>query len=287
MHANDWISKTHLFLPYFLQHHLANLDMPAAFSLCHHYSHLSYFPHALEILLHYVLDDEVENERKDEKQTDVLQRPPPLLPSVIFFLQNSLSINVYLDIIVQCTRKTELRSWRTLFTYLPPPKELFEQALKFKSLKTAAGYLLVLQALDDDSEGNETRIEDHAVRLFGLASLKEDWDLCGELARFLIALDASGDLLRRTIARVGLRPGQNPDSTSVDNSTIDMRGLGLSLPAPSLSSSLSPSPSSLSPRQTYCLDRKSSDISSTASGGSLDNPPNRVGDGTVGAEGST
>lgn len=195
---------------------------------------------------------------------------------MISFLQASLPANIYLDIIVQCTRKTELRSWRTLFAHLPPPKDLFEQALRFKSLKTAAGYLLVLQAFDEDEgplesgENSDSRSEDYGVRLLGLAAQNGDWDLCAELARFLMALDSSGDLLRRTVDRVGLRRGTesrndpNPRTTS---------GLGLTFPILSSSSHSSVSTSSsLSPNRLYesprahtnhdrHLERKRSDIS--------------------------
>lgn len=241
--------------------------MSAALSLCHHFSHLSYFPHALEVLLHHVLDDEVDNESKDNRLNIPSEERKPLLPSVISFLQASLPASVYLDIIVQCTRKTELRSWRTLFAYLPPPKDLFEQALKLNCLKTAVGYLLVLQAFDDEEEGHEARIEDYVVRLFMLATQKGDWELCAELARFLIALDASGDMLRRAVARVGLRnPGNLPVAGNLNGSSSSVRGLGLTVPSgagPGSWSSLSPSSaSSVSPHRR--VDR---DDASASSGG--------------------
>ncbi|KAJ5131864.1 hypothetical protein N7448_006022 [Penicillium atrosanguineum] len=114
--------RTHLFLPYFLQYSLTNLGTPAALSLCRHFSHLSYFAHGLEILLHHVLDEEVDNPTRANKSTDPNVHEGPLLPTVISFLQATLPTREYLDIVVQCTRKTELRFWRTLFTYLPPPK---------------------------------------------------------------------------------------------------------------------------------------------------------------------
>lgn len=221
--------------------------MPAALSLCHNYSDLSYFPHALEILLHHVLDDEVDNQASDQKRLGV-SHPRPLLPSVLSFLQASLPAPRYLDILVQCTRKTELRSWRTLFAHLPPPRELFEQALKLDSLKTAGGYLLVLQEIDD-KEGGE--LEDYVVRLLKLASQKADWELCKELARFLIALDASGDILRRSINKAGLNIGNSssqlknlntPNGTSDSSAHEPNQGLGLSFShrRPTSSSTLIP-----------------------------------------------
>lgn len=223
--------------------------MPAALSLSHYYKHLSYYAHALEILLHNVLDETVAAEESKSGAGADGQTPQSLLPSVISFLQASLPADVYLDIIVQCTRKNEIRSWRTLFAHLPPPKDLFEQALRLKSLKTAAGYLLVLQALDEEEDGSDARIEDSAVRLLRLAAQREDWDLCAELARFLVALDSSGGLLQRAIDRVGLRRS----ASGTNDNSISMKGLGLALPSAGSSSSL------LSPQRIH---RQDSDLSS-------------------------
>lgn len=109
---------------------------------------------------------------------------------------------------VQCTRKTEVRSWRTLFSYLPPPAELFEESLQKGSLKTAGGYLLVLHTFEELSSSSE-----QLVRLLARARDAEDWELCKELARFLTALDESGATLREALELVELRspraePGQ-------------------------------------------------------------------------------
>jgi hypothetical protein len=211
---------------------------------------LSYFAHGLEILLHHVLDDEVDNESRANKTDNPQDRADPILPTVIAFLQASLPTREYLDIVVQCTRKTELRSWRTLFAYLPPPKDLFEQALRLDSLKTAVGYLLVLQAFEDEEQGHDGRIEEYVVRLIALASQKGDWELCAELARFLIALDASGEMLRRAIARVGLRSNSGSSTKGSFSApaarfgSAGVQGLGLNLPIRSPSwSSLSPTSS--------------------------------------------
>ncbi|KKZ57983.1 hypothetical protein EMCG_05535 [[Emmonsia] crescens] len=230
--------RTQLFLPYLLQHNLSQLDTPAALSLCHHYSHLSYFPHALEILLHHVLDDEVDNQDREAEHDGTPSRQ--LLPTVLSFLQSAMPTDVYLEILVQCTRKTELRSWRTLFAHLPPPKELFEQALKLNSLKTAGGYLLVLQAFDEKEDGGaDEGIEDSVVRLLKLASQKDDWELCGELARFLIALDGSGQTLQRAVVKVGLRNGIHSSSNALNGDQAEngtgslsgtLQGLALTLP---------------------------------------------------------
>jgi hypothetical protein len=157
--------------------------------LAQQYQGLEYFAHALEILLHHVLDEEVD------------ANPPPapehaILPRVLSLLS---SFKQYLDIVVQCTRKTELRSWRTLFAYLPPPQELFEESLQRGSLKTAGGYLLILHTLDEVAATSE-----QSIRLLTRAMREEDWELCMELARFLAALDETGDTLREALDKVDM-----------------------------------------------------------------------------------
>lgn len=194
--------QTELFLPQILRRYLSLFDSAAAFSLSHRYDSLAYFPHALEILLHTILDDEVDSP------------PAPtnaLLPSVLSFLSYFPS---YLDILVQCTRKTEVRSWRTLFAHLPPPQTLFEASLEKGMLKTAGGYLLVLHTLEEADSGSE-----QCVRLLQKAKERGDWDLCKELARFLMALDESGEELRKAVKKMDLQ--SSPSSLSATSSASD------------------------------------------------------------------
>ncbi|KAG9234112.1 RIC1-domain-containing protein [Amylocarpus encephaloides] len=201
--------RTHLFIPQVLRFHLSRFDSPAALHLAHQYRQLEYFAHSLEILLHNVLDEEVDNP------------PPPetaLLPGVLSFLS---SFPQYLDIVVQCTRKTEVRSWRTLFTYLPPPQELFEESLQRGSLKTAGGYLLVLHTFAELSSSSE-----QLVRLLSRAKDEGDWELCKELARFLTALDESGTTLMEALEMVNLRSPQNIR----ENSSFMFEGLKVPRP---------------------------------------------------------
>ncbi|KAK0932541.1 WD40 repeat protein [Friedmanniomyces endolithicus] len=196
-------TRTQLFLAPLLRHYLASYNSPAAQHLAASYTHLPYFAHALEVLLHDVLDAEVD-------------RPPSgmetaLLPTVVPFLS---SFPAYLDIIVNCTRKTELRSWKTLFACLPPVQELFEQSLELGKLKTAAGYLLVLHAMvvEEEEEEEGFRIREFG-RLLGLAVAEGDWELCGELARFLVGVDGGGGTLRKVLAEAGLGDDDGPAGT--------------------------------------------------------------------------
>jgi hypothetical protein len=65
-----------------------------------------------------------------------------------------------LDVIVGCTRKTEVRLWQYLFQYAGRPKDLFEQCMERGMLKSAGGYLLVLHTLEHlkDSSQVSTRL---------------------------------------------------------------------------------------------------------------------------------
>ncbi|KAJ9660293.1 WD40 repeat protein [Neophaeococcomyces mojaviensis] len=206
--------RTQLFLPYVLRHQLLEAeDTAVAFALAHQYQNLTYFPHALEILLHIVLDDEADRKRKKAADLD----DPGPLPAILSFLQMALSPESYLATIVQCVRKTEFSFWRYLFAHLPPPEAMFEQALSLSDLKTASGYLIILQTFEEEEEEEEDevseaqdlvkrrRFEDQVVRLMTLARSKDDYELCSELARFMIGIDPRGDALRRVIQKVGFR----------------------------------------------------------------------------------
>ncbi|CAD6503818.1 BgTH12-05563 [Blumeria graminis f. sp. triticale] len=190
--------RTHLLIPLVLQFHLSRYDYNAALDTARKYQSLDYFAHALEILLHNVLDLEVDTKPSSEEA---------LLPRVISFLMH---FHQYLDIVVQCTRKTEVRSWHTLFAYLPPAQELFEESLRRGLLKTAGGYLIILQTFQEISSSSE-----QLARLFAKAKEAEDWSLCKELARFLMAIDQSGTALEKAMRNFNLNDpleGQTSDA---------------------------------------------------------------------------
>jgi hypothetical protein len=196
-------TRTQLFLPPILRQYLATSDATSALSLCHHYQKLSYFSHALEVLLHTVLDDEVDAEPKDDQR---------LLPTILSFLA---SFPDYLDILVQCTRKTEVRSWKTLFATLPPPRQLFQESLRRGQLKTAGGYLLVLHTLEEDDSSSV-----EAIDLLQRAKHAQEWDLCKEIARFLVALDPTGDMLREAMEKLDMTPSLRQSSNGTSSSDL-------------------------------------------------------------------
>lgn len=149
--------------------------------------------------------------------------------------------------------------------------------MKLNSLKTAGGYLLVLQEFDDNEGGEEDRIEDYVVRLLKLASQKEDWELCKELARFLIALDASGNILRRSVNKAGLNIGNGSSSqfrnnVDVPNGTSPSAGLGLSFSGQRPTSS-----STIVPRVDRNHRRNDSDVSTSSTGTATTAPQDGAG----------
>lgn len=158
-----------------------------------------------------MLDEEVDSQPSPDQA---------LLPGVLSFLS---SFPQYLDIVVQCTRKTEVRSWRTLFTHLPPPQELFEESLERGSLKTAGGYLLILHTFEELSSSSE-----QLVRLLSRAKDEGDWELCKELARFLTALDESGATLMEALEMVNLRSPKDERPSS----SFLFEGTRLKVPRP-------------------------------------------------------
>jgi len=184
------------------------------------------------VLLHDVLDDEVDTAPPAEQA---------LLPIALAFLS---AFPPYLDIVVQCTRKTEVRSWRTLFAHLPPPQELFESSLQQGRLKTAGGYLLVLHTFEELTTSSE-----QLLRLLRRAREERDWELCKELARFLMALDETGATLREAMRIVDLPSlGTEPDrldrgtheqgkgngsgDNNIDNANSSSVGLGIAAAPP-------------------------------------------------------
>lgn len=107
-----------MFLHHILRFHLAAGQVQEAVSFASHYQHLVFFAHALEILLHTVVESEATGGEDSTTNTEGSH-----LPSVIEFLDH---FDVALDVVVGCARKTEMTHWRRLFDIVGDPKALFE-----------------------------------------------------------------------------------------------------------------------------------------------------------------
>lgn len=135
---------THLFLPQFMRYHLSSISPDSlyrALTFASNYSSIVYFAHSLEVLLHSVLEDDLD--QGDDN------RPACRLQDVIEFLDH---FNESLDVVVGCARKTEVDRWERLFAVVGNPRELFERCLAMGKWRTAASYLLVLQTLEESDD---------------------------------------------------------------------------------------------------------------------------------------
>lgn len=112
-------SKSHLFLHDFIEHLLGRDEDEALAYADFHQKH-PYFGHALEILLHRVLDKEADKNLKEEEGA--------LLPKVVRFLRRFPN---FLEVIVRCARKSEVTVWGELFNVVGDPKQLFEVLSSF------------------------------------------------------------------------------------------------------------------------------------------------------------
>ncbi|OCH96704.1 RIC1-domain-containing protein [Obba rivulosa] len=199
------VTSTHLFLRHVLLFHLRNGQVKEAVLFASHYQRLVYFAHALEILLHSVIEEDVTSSQDGNHPST----SSSILPITIEFLDH---FDAALDVIVGCARKIEMSRWPRLFDIVGNPKSLFENCLESGRLKTAASYLLVLHSLEQLDN-----MHSDAVRLLRGAIAAEDWQLCREILRFLHSIDDTGATLRDCVRETELieaRNGINGDSSS-------------------------------------------------------------------------
>lgn len=71
-----------------------------------------YFGHALEVLLHEALEDQIET-----------PAGVAILQKVIQFIEQ---FPQFLDVVMSVARKTEADTWNYFFTFAGDPQELFE-----------------------------------------------------------------------------------------------------------------------------------------------------------------
>lgn len=177
----QWTSAQ-LFAPYVLESYLNGDDQGKVLSVASGFRHLNYFGHILEVLLYRVLDSTTSSKRTSEDGENIPRiTQENLLENVVSLLSHFPQM---LDVIVGCTRKTEVKYWKKLFDVIGSPQLLFEQCIDSGKLTTAGGYLLVLHNLEQFDQSSE-----NTARLLKLAYEARDWDLCKELSRFITAAD--------------------------------------------------------------------------------------------------
>ena len=160
-HAYSQLQKTtQLFISCVLEGLVRKKLLIDAKKIAIYYRYLPYFLHALELLVHRVLEEEANSSSDPSKH---------LLKDVIQFVEQ---FPEYLKIISHCTRKSEVAIWPHLFSIVGESRILFEKCLDLNDLETAASYLVVLQNTE-----NLKLCQKYANMLLK-ASLKScEWDL--------------------------------------------------------------------------------------------------------------
>jgi len=140
--------QSNLFLQHILLYHLENGQVRDAVSFATHYRNLVFFAHALEILLHTVVESDAAHAKEDG---ELPEDTKTVLPAVVEFLDH---FDVCLDVIVSCARKIELSRWKHLFSIVGNPKGLFEvRCMMF----TVGAIVLTLTAALPCSKSTENR----------------------------------------------------------------------------------------------------------------------------------
>nr|KAJ3422636.1 hypothetical protein HK105_007190 [Polyrhizophydium stewartii] len=170
-------AKSYLFLHFIIRHLLALGLEQKAIKFCSNYQSLEYFGHALEVLLHTILEEE--NDAKMQQT----QRGS-LLAQTVRFVQN---FPKSLEIIVNCARKSEMALWGYFFSIVGDPIAMFEKCLSVGQLGTATSYLIIIQTLKSSAVSSQL-----AVKLLEKSFEVRDYETGSELVRFLKTIEDSG-----------------------------------------------------------------------------------------------
>lgn len=204
----QWTSAQ-LFLPYILESYISANKTESALSIVKNYQHLKYFDHMLEVLLYEVLVNhssmpgDIEESNTDQSssaENDSLT----LLRNTIDLISKFPQMP---EIIVGCTRKTEIKYWKRLFAVLGSPQKLFDQCMESGKLVTAGSCLLVLHNMDQLDTKKKTEEIDtstdtmkNTAELLRAAHEAQNWELCKELIRFVRSIEPSGLLLKKILS---------------------------------------------------------------------------------------
>lgn len=183
-----------LFAPYILEEYIAENDNRLALTVASGFRHLNYFGHILELLLYRVLDSVATGDRKISNDNSN-SGSKDILTEVMSLVAN---FPQYLEVVLGCVRKTELKYWPLLFDRIGSPQLLFDQCIEKNKLSTASGYLLVLHSMDILS-GESTKL------LLKLGYERGMWELCREVCRFICLDDPTGETLRKTLDDIGIQ----------------------------------------------------------------------------------
>lgn len=269
-------TATHLVLPGLLRHVLASSQNPlasdaiaSAAELAAPYAPLGYFSHALEILLHAVLEDAADGGPSPATSAATSTPPSSSVPSTpatgstTFFgsepartahlrsearkaqqvdqavhgaeeLRRTIGLvqrfPSALGVIANCARKTEASQWPTLFAAAGSPADLLQTALQEGDTRTASAFLLVVFTL---SPG---KAEAAAVSLVKVSVAREEYARALDVLRFLATLNPDDPkLAARVVDQADLLPSASEEPQLLQDKQQPATGAAEALPQPDVS----------------------------------------------------
>ncbi|KAJ2741157.1 WD40 repeat protein [Coemansia sp. BCRC 34301] len=186
--------RAKLYLHNILDHMLSDGAEQDALMYAACFEHLQFFPHAMEILLHEVLEREMDRFQHQRQQLATGDDDGAVLPRVVALLEN---FSAFHEIVVHCARKTEAAFWSHLFACVGGPEKFFRQCLNNHELETATQSLIILQTLEPASVN-----EDNILALLGKVVAAQNSDLGLEILRFLKMTAESDPTMRRLLTRL-------------------------------------------------------------------------------------
>ena len=139
-----------------------------------------HFSHSLEWLLFTVLEKECSKTKRTEDATlsESERESCYNLGGVLDIIK---TVPMYVDIVVRVARKIDPIHWELLFPSAGKPHALFHQAMQMKSYQTAAGFLVIIETVENPALSQEC-----ALDLLQETLQIGEYDLTGELVRFLL-----------------------------------------------------------------------------------------------------
>ncbi|XP_064397549.1 guanine nucleotide exchange factor subunit RIC1-like [Halichondria panicea] len=193
---------THVFLHHILRQLLRRNLGSHALQMARSSSHLPYFRHVLELMLHEILEEEAPRSRS-------MPVPDALLPCGVEFIKQ---FPEFLETVGHCARKTEIALWQYLFAAIGSPRDLFELCMSDGRLSTAATYLIIIQNLEAAAVSRQL-----ATKLLDASLDANQWELCTDLVRFLKTIAClyagTGDTLDSPLMTMATTPRKTPTPT--------------------------------------------------------------------------
>jgi hypothetical protein len=160
--------KAKLFVHLIIKQYLQRGFHAQALNFSSGYQYLSYFNHALEMMLHVALEEDNMLPKGSQDNT--------LANMVQFVFQFPRS----LEIIVNCARKSEMALWSRFFSIAGDPKVLYQRSVDSGAYNVATSYLIIIQTLEPLQVSSKL-----AIHLLEHTLHAEDFETGSELYRFL------------------------------------------------------------------------------------------------------